>query len=52
VDGDDLRGIGIHAGPAIGATLKRLLEVVLDDPTRNTREGLLAAATDDVGERG
>jgi tRNA nucleotidyltransferase (CCA-adding enzyme) len=52
VDGDDLRGIGIHAGPAIGATLKRLLEVVLDDPRRNTREGLLAAATDDVGERG
>ncbi len=52
VDGDDLRGIGIPAGPAIGATLKRLLEVVLDDPTRNTREGLLAVATDDVGERG
>lgn len=45
IDGDDLRGIGIHSGPEIGATLKRLLESVLDDPTRNTRERLLALAS-------
>ncbi|MGA0920181.1 MAG: hypothetical protein ACO3SD_05640, partial [Gemmatimonadaceae bacterium] len=45
IDGDDLRGIGIQSGPAIGATLKRLLDAVLDDPTRNTREQLLALAS-------
>ena len=45
IDGDDLRGIGIESGPEIGATLKRLLESVLDDPTRNTRETLLALAS-------
>ncbi|MBM3899199.1 MAG: CCA tRNA nucleotidyltransferase [Gemmatimonadetes bacterium] len=46
IDGDDLRGVGIRNGPEVGATLKRLLELVLEDPSRNTRESLLAAASD------
>lgn len=45
VDGDDLRRAGIPAGPALGHMLARLLEWVIDDPTRNTREALLAYAS-------
>lgn len=44
VDGDDLRAIGVQPGPEIGVTLRRLLEVVLDDPGQNTRERLLDLA--------
>ncbi len=46
IDGDDLREVGIRNGPEIGATLERLLDLVLEDPTRNTREALLVAASD------
>jgi tRNA nucleotidyltransferase (CCA-adding enzyme) len=42
VDGDDLRAAGVTEGRAIGATLARLLDAVLEDPARNTREQLLA----------
>ncbi len=42
LDGDDLRAAGVPSGRAIGDTLARLLDVVLDDPSMNTREGLLA----------
>ncbi len=42
IDGDDLRAAGIPDGRAIGEALARLLAVVLEDPRRNTREGLLA----------
>ena len=42
VDGDDLRREGVPSGPAIGKFLQRLLERVLDDPSLNTRDGLLA----------
>lgn len=42
VDGDDLRQAGVPAGKAMGETLQRLLELVLVDPRRNTRESLLA----------
>jgi tRNA nucleotidyltransferase (CCA-adding enzyme) len=45
VDGDDLRAAGIAAGPAMGRTLQALLEWVLEDPARNTRDALLARAT-------
>ena len=41
VSGKDLAALGIK-GTAVGATLKALLEAVLDDPTLNTREKLLA----------
>jgi tRNA nucleotidyltransferase (CCA-adding enzyme) len=43
VDGEDLRAAGVPGGPAIGQVLRGLLAVVLEDPTRNTREQLLAA---------
>lgn len=42
VDGDDLRSAGVAPGRAMGETLHRLLDVVLDDPSRNERETLLA----------
>jgi tRNA nucleotidyltransferase (CCA-adding enzyme) len=42
IDGDDLRSAGVAAGPALGRTLERLLGEVLDDPSRNTRDALLA----------
>jgi tRNA nucleotidyltransferase (CCA-adding enzyme) len=44
VDGDDLRTAGVPPGRAIGETLARLLEAVLEDPAVNTREQLLALA--------
>jgi tRNA nucleotidyltransferase (CCA-adding enzyme) len=44
VSGDDLIGAGVPPGPEIGRTLRRLLEAVLEDPTLNTRERLLALA--------
>lgn len=44
VSGRDLAAAGIPAGPAIGATLRRLLDDVVDDPARNTRVWLLARA--------
>jgi tRNA nucleotidyltransferase (CCA-adding enzyme) len=44
IDGEDLAKIGISKGPAMGKTLKSLLELVLDDPKLNTQAKLLAAA--------
>ena len=44
VSGNDLRQIGIEPGPRMGRILAHLLRVVLDDPARNSREDLLAAA--------
>ncbi|MBX7119803.1 MAG: hypothetical protein K1X31_12450 [Gemmatimonadaceae bacterium] len=52
VDGDDLRRVGVPAGRAVGETLARLLEAVLDDPARNTREALLALASVEPGSLG
>ena len=40
VDGDDLRAIGVAEGPEMGWVLHRLLDVVLDDPRRNTVDEL------------
>jgi tRNA nucleotidyltransferase (CCA-adding enzyme) len=43
VDGGDvMRALGVPPGPAVGEALESLLEVVLDDPTSNERETLLA----------
>jgi tRNA nucleotidyltransferase (CCA-adding enzyme) len=42
VDGEDLRSAGVPAGKAMGETLQRLLDAVLADPSRNTRDALLA----------
>jgi tRNA nucleotidyltransferase/poly(A) polymerase len=44
IDGDDLRASGIPPGPALGRILAQLLAAVLEDPSRNTREWLLARA--------
>jgi tRNA nucleotidyltransferase (CCA-adding enzyme) len=44
IDGGDLRAIGLEPGPRMGMVLDRLLERVLEDPTVNTREQLLALA--------
>ncbi|CAN5593610.1 HD domain-containing protein [soil metagenome] len=42
VDGHDLAlELGLAEGPAVGAILDRLLDAVLDDPTRNERSVLL-----------
>jgi tRNA nucleotidyltransferase (CCA-adding enzyme) len=43
IGGADLQELGIH-GPRIGETLATLLDRVLEDPTLNTRESLLAVA--------
>jgi hypothetical protein len=44
VTGNDLRGLGVAAGPEMGALLDRLLSLVVDDPSLNTRESLLTQA--------
>jgi hypothetical protein len=43
VTGDDLRRAGIPAGPVYAKILQALLERVLEEPARNTPEGLLSA---------
>jgi hypothetical protein len=43
VDGRDvMRELALPPGPAVRETLEAMLEEVLDDPSRNTREHLLA----------
>jgi tRNA nucleotidyltransferase/poly(A) polymerase len=44
VDGKDLLALGYREGPALGATLARLLDDVLDDPALNQRDTLLERA--------
>ena len=44
VNGDDLKQIGVPPGPAMGRILTDLLHEVFEDPARNTRDELLAAA--------
>ncbi len=44
VTGDDLLAAGVPAGKAMGGILRKLLDEVLDEPWRNTREHLLARA--------
>lgn len=49
VDGDDLRGVGVPPGPLLGKALRRLLDAVVEDPARNTRDALLAIAREGLG---
>ena len=42
VKGDDLIAAGVRPGPEVGETLARLLEEVLEDPVRNTKDYLLS----------
>lgn len=44
IGGTELMSLG-YEGQAIGVAQRRLLELVLDDPRRNTREALVALAT-------
>ena len=44
VTGSDLIAAGMQPGKQLGAVLKELLELVLEDPARNTKEYLLEAA--------
>lgn len=44
VTGSDLISHGMQPGKRLGAVLKELLELVLEDPARNTKEYLLKAA--------
>jgi tRNA nucleotidyltransferase (CCA-adding enzyme) len=44
ITGRDLLQAGVPAGPGLGRVLERLLGLVVDDPSLNTRETLLARA--------
>jgi tRNA nucleotidyltransferase (CCA-adding enzyme) len=44
VDGDDLRAAGIRPGPVLGKILFALVDQVIEDPARNTRDWLLREA--------
>ncbi len=44
VNGKDLQGLGIRPGKALGACLNELLRRVLQEPSLNTKEQLLALA--------
>jgi tRNA nucleotidyltransferase (CCA-adding enzyme) len=44
ITGDDLLKAGVPKGPAVGETLRALLDQVLEDPSLNTREKLLELA--------
>lgn len=44
IDGDDLVGAGLPPGPLLGQILRSLLDMVIEDPARNTREHLLEQA--------
>jgi tRNA nucleotidyltransferase (CCA-adding enzyme) len=41
VSGDDLLAEGVPAGPEVGRLLQRLLDAVVEDPSRNAKETLL-----------
>ena len=45
VTGRDLIEAGIEPGPALGETLNRLLELVIEEPQHNTKEYLLKSIT-------
>ena len=51
ITGDDLLKAGVPKGPAVGETLRALLDRVLDDPSLNTRDKLLALAAPSPGSR-
>ncbi len=44
VDGDDLRRLVGVSGPALGDVLRHLLDAVIEEPSRNTPDALLALA--------
>ena len=48
VNGHDLQRLGMSPGPRLGQLLQTLLQHVLDDPTQNTRDHLLAMAQSEI----
>lgn len=50
VNGEDLKALGVKEGPAVGKILKQLEELIIEDPTKNTKEILLSAATSLIAE--
>jgi len=44
VDGEDIQGEGIARGPTLGKILRSLLEWVVEEPARNSRDQLLVRA--------
>lgn len=44
INGDDLKTIGIKAGPRMGQILKHLEEIIIEEPDKNSREELLEIA--------
>jgi hypothetical protein len=40
IDGSDLEKLGLH-GPAVGTTLRKLLDAVIADPRKNTHDELV-----------
>lgn len=44
IDGEDLAAAGVPKGPQLGATLKRLLDAVIENPALNTRDDLIRLA--------
>jgi tRNA nucleotidyltransferase (CCA-adding enzyme) len=49
INGHDLQRLGIPPGPRLGQILEALLQQVLDDPARNTRNHLLAVVQEKEG---
>jgi tRNA nucleotidyltransferase (CCA-adding enzyme) len=47
IDGNDLRAAGLQPGPRFGAILNDLLERVIEDPSLNTPDALLAIVRDE-----
>ena len=50
IDGNDLLGVGIEAGPDLGRLLGSLLDQVIVDPQLNTREQLLRRVKHEIGD--
>lgn len=44
ISGDDLKAIGVKQGPSMGRILKELTELVIEDPSVNTKESLIEEA--------
>ena len=52
VSGHDIMGAGVKPGREVGSTLARLLDMVLEEPQRNTKEYLLAHLEQKKGQAG
>lgn len=48
VSGRDIMDLGVGQGRQIGSILNRLLEQVIEDPKKNSRDSLLALAKEDI----